>query len=125
VTNHIQDAWWSSVGCDSFRDETYEDVKTTGNNLWGTYHRGTNIQGHNCFAIRFFLGMVYLKPKHKIMLYADITWWYIYVCIETQAHNNLKSTLPLAFILPSSHPLLYRAIPLFTYLENQLLLLVV
>ncbi len=24
---------WSSVGCDSFRDETYGDVKTSGNNV--------------------------------------------------------------------------------------------
>jgi hypothetical protein len=38
--------WRSSVGCDSFRDETYRDVKTSGNNwvetyravMYGTYH---------------------------------------------------------------------------------------
>jgi hypothetical protein len=32
--------WWSSVGCDSFRDETFGDVKTLGNNV-----RGRNIRG--------------------------------------------------------------------------------
>jgi hypothetical protein len=26
--------WWSFVGCDSFGDETYGDVKTLGDNIW-------------------------------------------------------------------------------------------
>jgi hypothetical protein len=25
--------WWISVGCDSFRDKTYGDIKTSGNNI--------------------------------------------------------------------------------------------
>ncbi len=42
--------WWSSVGCDSFRDGTYRDVKTSGNNVrgrivWGRNERGRNERG--------------------------------------------------------------------------------
>jgi hypothetical protein len=33
-------------GCDSFRDETYGDVKTSGNNVRGRIIRGQNVRGH-------------------------------------------------------------------------------
>ncbi len=44
--------WWRSVGCDSFGDETYGDVKTSGDNvrgciLWGRNARGQNVRGRN------------------------------------------------------------------------------
>jgi hypothetical protein len=38
--------WWSSVGCDSFRDETYGDVKTSGNNM-----RGRIVQGETYWDV--------------------------------------------------------------------------
>jgi hypothetical protein len=37
--------WWSSVDCDSFRDETYGDVKTSGTNV-----QGRNLRGHNVWG---------------------------------------------------------------------------
>jgi hypothetical protein len=39
--------WWSSVGFDSFRVETYGDVKTLGNNVQGRILRGRIVQGRN------------------------------------------------------------------------------
>jgi hypothetical protein len=30
-----------------FTDETYEDVKTPGYNIWGSIIRGLNVRGHN------------------------------------------------------------------------------
>jgi hypothetical protein len=38
--------WWNSVGCDSFRDEMYGDVKTSGDNVQGHIVRGHIVQGH-------------------------------------------------------------------------------
>jgi hypothetical protein len=40
-------SWWSSVGCDSFRDELYGDVKKAGENIRGHIVQGRNEQGHN------------------------------------------------------------------------------
>ncbi len=40
-------SWWSFVGCDSFRDETYGDVKTSGNNKQGRIVQGRNVLGRN------------------------------------------------------------------------------
>ncbi len=37
--------WLSSVGCDSFRDESYKDIITSGNNGSGTYRMGTKHKG--------------------------------------------------------------------------------
>jgi hypothetical protein len=37
----------SSVGCYSFRDEMYRDIKSLGNNIQGTYRTGRNVQGRN------------------------------------------------------------------------------
>ncbi len=42
--------WWSSVGCDSFRDEMYWDIKTSGNNVRGHIIQGPNIRGHNVWG---------------------------------------------------------------------------
>jgi hypothetical protein len=39
--------WWSSVGCDSFGDETYEHVKMSGDNVRGRNERGRNVGGSN------------------------------------------------------------------------------
>jgi hypothetical protein len=42
--------WWSSVGCNSFRDETYGDIVTSGNTVrvhivWRQNVKGRTIQG--------------------------------------------------------------------------------
>jgi hypothetical protein len=39
--------WYSSVGCDSFKDETYRGVKMSGNNVRGRIVRGRNVWGRN------------------------------------------------------------------------------
>ncbi len=48
-----------------------------------------------------------------------------HICTDMQAHSNSRLTPPIAAHPLSSHSLLYLPIPLFTYLENQLFLLVV
>jgi hypothetical protein len=52
--------WWNSVGCDSFWDETYGNIKTLGNNIWGhivgggivrgCIEQGKNVQGCNIWG---------------------------------------------------------------------------
>jgi hypothetical protein len=42
--------WWNSVGCGSFMEEIYGDVKTTGNNARGHIVRGQNLRGHNVWG---------------------------------------------------------------------------
>ncbi len=44
MTNQFM-GWWSSVGCHSFRDETYGDIEMLGNNIQGRIVQGQNIQG--------------------------------------------------------------------------------
>ncbi len=58
------------------------------------------------------------------MVFTDNKWWYTY--IQIYRHTAIISQpFPLPLTLPSSRFNLYNSIPLFTYLENQLLLLVV
>jgi hypothetical protein len=57
------------------------------------------------------------------MLFPDNTWWHTYA--EIYKHTTILSQpSPLLPALPSFCSLLYDSTPLFTYLENQLLLLV-
>jgi hypothetical protein len=37
--------WWSSLGCDSFGDKTYGDVKTSGDKAEGRIVRRQNVRG--------------------------------------------------------------------------------
>jgi hypothetical protein len=58
------------------------------------------------------------------VLFTDNMQRYVYVQ-DVQVCSSSRLTPPFASRSPSSHSLLYLPIPLFTYLENQLLLLVV
>ncbi len=43
----------SSVGCELFRDETYGDVKTSGNNVRVRILRGRNVLGRNALGVKY------------------------------------------------------------------------
>jgi hypothetical protein len=47
--------WWSSVGCDLFRDETYRDVKSRKNNVRGHAVRKRNVRGCNVRDVMHWL----------------------------------------------------------------------
>jgi hypothetical protein len=58
--------WWSSVGCDSLRNETYRDVKTLGNDV-----RGQNIQVRSIWG-RNVQGLIVPVPFWPTLIFVGI-----------------------------------------------------